>query len=217
MICERFVCGRSRSNTYLVAPSAPGPALVVDAGPGVARRIGDRASSLELGVEAVLLTHAHPDHVWDLRTICTEHGVPAYVHPDDLPWLDDPTSGGTIPVLRTAGRIFARLRPLRSTDLQELDGERFDAAGAEIRVLHTPGHTPGGVCFVLGDLCFTGDTVFAGGVGHTGYPSAHRPTLRRSIRGRLLGLPDHLRLLPGHGPETTLGRAREFLEDFAGS
>lgn len=215
MICERFVCGRSRSNTYLVAPSAPGPAFVVDAGPGVAPRLAARASALDLRVEAVLLTHAHPDHVWDLGRVCRDHGVPARVHPDDLPWLDDPATGGTIPVLRTAGRALTRIRPLRPPELLTLDGDELEAAGTAVRVLHTPGHTPGGVCYVVGDLCFTGDSVFAEGVGHTGYPSAHRPTLRRSIRDRLLDLPDDLRLLPGHGPETTLGRAREFLEEFA--
>lgn len=215
MIRERFVCGRTRSNTYLLGLREGGDCVLVDAGPGVTHRVRHRIEALDLTLVAILLTHGHPDHVWCANTLSRLHDVEVWLHPADRPWLDDPATGGRIPVLRQGGRILAGVKRLRPARLRPVEHGSAHVAGLDVAVLHTPGHTPGSVCYRAGELLFTGDTVFANGPGHTGYPGGDRRTLRRSARDRLVGLPDDLRVLPGHGPETTMASVRGWLEPFA--
>ncbi|MGH7857742.1 MAG: MBL fold metallo-hydrolase, partial [Candidatus Binatia bacterium] len=97
--------------------------------------------------------------------------------------------------------------------LEHVDhGHAIDAAGMRIEVLHTPGHTRGSVCFVVDGMCFAGDTVFRGNLGHTTYPGGSKRSLRESIRSKLLPLPDDVRVLPGHGADTTVGDERRLWE-----
>ena len=89
------------------------------------------------------------------------------------------------------------------------DGDRIALGGTELAVIHTPGHTPGGICLLGEDILISGDTLFAGSIGRTDLPGGDTNTLLRSIRERLLPLPDATRVYPGHGPATTIGRERE--------
>ncbi len=217
MTLERFVSGRARSNAYVYAPTGAS-CVVVDPGAGAGAPLAGFVRERRLHPEAILLTHGHPDHVWSARSLASAWDVPVFLHPADNGWLDDPGCGGLLPVIRFGGRMVGRLCRLRPHGLEPLaDGDELTLAGAVFRVLHTPGHTRGSVCLLTGALCFTGDTVFAGGVGHTVYPGGDRGSLRRSIRDRVLGLDDAVELRPGHGGPTTLRRARGSLEAFAGS
>ncbi|MFE9554768.1 MBL fold metallo-hydrolase [Streptomyces sp. NPDC006692] len=139
-------------------------------------------------LRAILCTHAHNDHIDAAPALADATGAPILLHPDDLP-------------------LWKQTHPERLPDGELTDGERVLVAGAELEVLHTPGHAPGAVCFHAPSLgtVFTGDTLFAGGPGATGRSFSHFPTIIDSIRDRLLTLPLETVVRTGHGDATTVG------------
>lgn len=213
VLLERFVNGRARSNAYVYAPSDP-RALIVDAGHGAAAKIIDLVGAEGLEPQAVVLTHGHPDHIWTARELSDRFEIPVYIHSADAVWFRDPATGGNLPVFRVAGRLYGRSRKLRPGRLQLIGDDTIDIVGWRVGVLHTPGHTRGSSCFLVDELCFSGDTVFSGGVGRTSFPGGSGKMLQESIRSKLLPLRDDLRLLPGHGRDTTVGAERVLWEGF---
>jgi hydroxyacylglutathione hydrolase len=204
---ECFTLGPFATNCYLVRvptgqDAARGECWIVDAGfnPGV---MIERARSLGLTPSMVLLTHAHIDHIAGLNEIRAAFpGAPVLIHEDEASFLADPSlnlSGGY-------GLPFST----RGPDRLLRDGERLLLSGTEWRVLHTPGHSPGGVTLWCESarLALVGDTLFAGSIGRFDFPTSDEEALYRSIRERLYTLPDEARVLPGHGPETTIGREK---------
>jgi glyoxylase-like metal-dependent hydrolase (beta-lactamase superfamily II) len=186
------------TNCWLLAAEGAEEAVVVDPGfePGVVRAMLEAAGKEPV---AALLTHGHVDHAAAAAAFAGSE-VPVYLHPGDVPVFRDPAAWGSAstPVLREP----ADLRTM-------VDGDILDLAGVRVRVLHTPGHTPGSCCFVVGDdvLVFSGDLVFAGSIGRSDFPESDPAAMGASLE-RFLELPDALRTLPGHGPETTVGRER---------
>jgi len=142
-------------------------------------------------VKAILCTHAHDDHVRAAPALREAVHAPILLHPDDRPLWE-----------------LTHRDELWDVDLS--DGQEVEVAGTMIRVVHTPGHAPGAVCFVVDDLgcVFTGDTLFEGGPGATGRSYSDRGVLERSIVERLLPLGDHVVVHTGHGADTTLGAER---------
>jgi glyoxylase-like metal-dependent hydrolase (beta-lactamase superfamily II) len=142
-------------------------------------------------VKAILCTHAHDDHVRAAPALREAVHAPILLHPADRPLWE-----------------LTHRDDLWDVDLS--DGQVVEVAGTTIRVVHTPGHAPGAVCFVVDDLgcVFTGDTLFEGGPGATGRSYSDRDVLLRSIRERLLPLGDHVVVHTGHGADTTLGAER---------
>lgn len=201
------MCGRARSNAYVYA-ATDGRALIVDAGMGAARQVVDLVGAEGLVPQALVLTHGHPDHIWQARELADRYEIPAYIHADDAVWFTDPATGARLPLVRTAGRVLARSRRLRPLRLQLVDGGMVAAGPFSISFLHTPGHSRGSACLVVDDLCFAGDTVFKGNVGKVVYPGGDRLALRESIRTKLLALSDDVRLYPGHGRQTSVGEER---------
>ena len=186
------------TNCWLVAADRSDEAVVVDPGfePGVVRGMLDAAGKAPV---AVLLTHAHVDHALAAGDFAGDD-VPVYIHPADAVAYADPERwnlGSAIP-----------LTPAKDLRTFE-DGDRLRLAGFDIEVLHTPGHTPGSSCFRVGGdvLVFSGDLVFAGSIGRSDFANSDPTAMQTSLR-RFLELPDDLRTLPGHGPETTVGRER---------
>jgi glyoxylase-like metal-dependent hydrolase (beta-lactamase superfamily II) len=139
-------------------------------------------------VKAILCTHAHDDHVRVAPALREATGAPILLHPDDRP-------------------VWVLTHPDTLWDADLADGQRIDVAGTTLTVLHTPGHAPGAVCFRAADLgaVFTGDTLFQGGPGATGRSFSDEPTIRASIRERLMTLPDDTVVHTGHGDDTTIG------------
>jgi glyoxylase-like metal-dependent hydrolase (beta-lactamase superfamily II) len=185
------------TNCWLLAAEGSDEAVAVDPGfdpPAVREVLATAGKQLA----AVLLTHAHLDHAQAAGTFAGD--LPVYVHPEDRPAFDDYTAwGGMSPVV---------LDPV--TDLRTfVDGDRLRLAGVEFEVIHTPGHTPGSVCFRIGagTLVCSGDLVFAGTIGRSDFANSDPAAMRRSLV-RFLELPDDLRVLPGHGVETSVGRER---------
>ena len=208
MLLERFVCGRARSNAYVLAADDR-RAVIVDAGMGAARQVTDLVGAEDLLPQALVLTHGHPDHIWTARELSDRYEIGAYIHSDDVTWFTDPATGAQLPVVRLAGRMLARSRRLRPARLRGVqDGGTVEAGPFRVSVLHTPGHSRGSACLLVGDVCFAGDTVFKGNVGRAMYPGGDRGELAASIRSKLLPLPDNVGLYPGHGRETSVGQER---------
>lgn len=203
MLVDSDVLWYAGTNTWVVASGPGGPAVVVDAPPdpdGVLALLARH----DLVPAALLVTHGHVDHVGGVGEVQARTGVVGYVHPaDDFLTLDPGVQ------LRALFGMAADLAPPR--DLRPLaDGDVLDLAGLRFEVRHTPGHTPGHCCFLLPDegWLFSGDQLFAGSVGRTDLPGGDTGALLDSMRRRVLDLADDVRVLPGHGPETTVGRER---------
>jgi hydroxyacylglutathione hydrolase len=175
------------NNAYIIADTAARASLLVDM-PAEGERI---IAALEgLRVASIVATHWHPDHWMSYDLIRAATGAPVLVHEAEI----------NVP----PERIDARLR----------DGQELTVGGARVRVVHTPGHTPGSICLLLGKVLLTGDTLFPGGPGNTRRPE-DLSTIVRSITERLYTLPDDVRVWPGHGDPTTIGTSRQEYRVFA--
>lgn len=197
---DRFVLGPFETNCYLVRAGAD--AWVVDAG-----FEPDALLSAIRGLDAppsrIVLTHAHADHIAGLdkvRVLCPDATV--HIHPLEHRWLADPS-------LNLSAGFGLPVSVAPATDALE-DGQTLDLGPVSWRVLHTPGHSPGGVTLHQPDagVAIVGDTLFAGSIGRFDFPTSSEQDLFRSIRETLYALPDDTRVLPGHGPETTIGREK---------
>jgi len=203
------------TNCYVLAPERGGMAVVVDA-PPEPDGIGSLLRQHNLTPVALLLTHAHIDHLGGAGAVSRNSGVSAYLHPDDG-WLAESPEDQ----LRS---LFGMVPPgdyeppERYVDLA--DGQELLLAEVALKVLHTPGHTPGHCCFLLESegILFSGDQLFAGSVGRTDLPGGDWDTLLASMKAQVLSLDDDVEVLPGHGPATTIGRERStnpFLQGLA--
>ncbi|RKX71227.1 MBL fold metallo-hydrolase [candidate division WOR-3 bacterium] len=152
--------------------------IIIDPG-DEAERILKKARGLK--IELILATHNHFDHITALSAVKEKTGARAAIHPND--WTD-------------------------GFDERLEDGERIRFGDDELLVIHTPGHTPGGCCFLVGGDLFSGDTLFPGGPGNTSFPGGDEAAIYQSIRTKLMVLPDGVRVHPGHGPSTTIGAER---------
>ncbi len=157
---------------------------------GIMAVVGDRK------VKAILLTHAHDDHARFAPALRERVTAPILLHPDDRPLWE----------LTHTDELW---------DVDLADGDAIEVAGTTLRVIHTPGHAPGAVCFHAAELgcVFTGDTLFNGGPGATGRSYSDKDLLVATIRERLLGLPDETVVHTGHGDDTTIGAERAGLAD----
>ena len=187
------------NNTYLVVHEGTRETAVVDVG-FEAAAVLEAIARRKLRVSLLLNTHAHYDHVAGMRAVQQACGGEYYVHPRDRLLLDHLTEQGA------AFGFPPAEPPLHPHDLA--DRQAITLAGEKIDVIHTPGHSPGGVCFHHGEWLISGDTLFAGSIGRTDLPGGSFEDLERAIRERLFVLGDALRVLPGHGPETTIGEER---------
>lgn len=193
------------TNAYILARGPGSPAVVVDAPPDP-DLIGAALVRNDLTLAAVLLTHGHIDHTGGSGQLERATGAVVYVHPDD-DFL-------TLHPIEQLKAMFG-MTPPGVYDVPEkfealADGKVMRLADMDIEVRHTPGHTPGHCCFYLEDeeMLFSGDQLFAGSIGRTDLPGGSLSALFASMEEKVLVLPDVTRVLPGHGPETTVGRER---------
>jgi glyoxylase-like metal-dependent hydrolase (beta-lactamase superfamily II) len=177
----KFAVGPYDNNVYLVV--SEGHAILVD-GAAEPDRILDEIGSRGLAVRAIVQTHNHPDHTQALRGLVDALAVPVFAHPGD--------------------RMPVSAVPLNS-------GQLLDVGDHSVRVIHTPGHTPGSLCYSVGGFLFSGDTLFPGGPGNTEGDRTRFVTIMAGL-DRLFELPDGTRICPGHGVDSTIGRERPHLE-----
>lgn len=197
----RYPVGPFQANAYLVWVAAPGEAVLIDAG-AEPDRLLEELRRRDLGLVAILQTHAHGDHISALPEVVAATGAPVYLHPDAVGMLgsaEENLSAFTgMPVTAPVPT-----RPVRG-------GDRLELLGRAVAVYDTPGHARGSVCyhFIDDGVVFTGDALFQGSIGRTDFPGGSLDTLRAGIRDRLLVLPDETLVHPGHMGETTIGRER---------
>jgi len=201
------------TNCWVVAPENGSQALVIDAPPdpeGVAALLARH----DLVPTALLLTHGHVDHLGGAGSVVRRYAVSAYLHPDDAWLAADPAAQ-----LRALMGIASTLDVEPPDRFEALsDGQALTLAGVGVRVLHTPGHTPGHCCFLVEEegALFSGDQLFAGSIGRTDLPGGDYDTLMRSMARLVAALPGETVVFPGHGPTTTLARelaTNPFLEE----
>jgi hydroxyacylglutathione hydrolase len=202
------------TNCFVVAPAAGEQCVVVDPGIGVTGQLDELLAEHRLQPAAVLITHGHLDHTFSVAPVCGARGITAYIHPEDRELLADPAMGLATPMELILGPSLQYTEPDDVATL--VDGQVITLAGLELTIDHAPGHTRGSVMFRLaGDetveadhLCLSGDVLFAGSIGRTDLPGGDTATMMRSLRDKVLPLPDDTVVLPGHGPVTTIGRER---------
>jgi len=184
----KFSVGPMDNNAYLLTDTTVGATLLVDAA-NEAERILDEIGELDL--VGIVTTHGHPDHWQALAAVADATGAPTYLHPADA---------DSVP---------------RAADQPLVDGARIRFGAAEVEVIHTPGHTPGSTCLLLGGAhLFSGDTLFPGGPGATFGDAEAFARIMDSLRQRLFVLDDATHVYPGHGDDTTLGRERPSLDEW---
>jgi glyoxylase-like metal-dependent hydrolase (beta-lactamase superfamily II) len=179
--------GAFANNAYVVADEASGEAAIVDM-PAEGEKL--LAAVEGLRVVAILLTHTHPDHWASYRQVKAATGAPVYCHPAE------------------------EGMPRSQIDVPLTDGQEIAVGRLRLRVLHTPGHTPGSCCFYIGRYLMSGDTLFPGGPGHSRTPADLQQEIA-SITGKLYLLPDETIVLPGHGEGTTIGQSKREYAVFA--
>jgi hydroxyacylglutathione hydrolase len=204
MILETFPVGPLTCNCTILGDEVTREAMVVDPGDNIPE-ILSRLQKHGLTLRQIVVTHAHIDHVGGAAQLRKLTGAPVLMNQQDL---------GLLGMMQMqAGWLGVPTPEVAPPDASAEDGLAVGLATLPAQVLHTPGHTPGSICllFHFNDqhLLLAGDTLFAGSIGRTDLPGGDGKQILRSLRERLLVLPDDTRVLPGHGPETTIGEERQ--------
>jgi len=199
MKIQTFSLGPMQTNCYFIIDEATNRCAVVDPGEECGR-ILDALSSHQLTIEMILLTHGHFDHIMALDELRKTTGVPVLIHKDDADALLEPSISY---MLQFAGKD-KREEP---ADKLLEDGDVLKLGESEIKVMHTPGHTPGSVCYICGDKIVSGDTLFRGSIGRYDLHGGNYAVLCKSLK-KLVALDGDYRIYPGHGSSTTLDNER---------
>lgn len=194
---QAFPSGPFATNAYIVACSATRLAAIIDPAPDSTTALTKYLADHNLTLDKILLTHSHWDHIADVAALKAKHPVPVLIFPDDAPNLETPGSDGIPCMIDIPG--------VKPTHLLK-EGEVISVGSLSFEVIHTPGHTPGGVCFYCKQhhCLFSGDTLFKGTIGNLSLPTA-RPHLMWDSLTKLSKLPPDTIVYPGHGPSTSIG------------
>ncbi len=196
---KRFVLSDMGVNCYLISKN--NDAILIDAGfkPDIIEEYIDNNG---LNLKAILLTHAHFDHIAGLEQIRNKYNAPVYVHVKEKDWLHDPTLNGS-----ESFSYYGIITSKPTGNLIDKD-EFLDIDNFQIKAIHTPGHTPGGLTYKIDNWLFTGDTLFKNSIGRTDFVGGNHVQLINSIKKKIFLFTDKTIVLPGHGEQTTIGEEK---------
>jgi hydroxyacylglutathione hydrolase len=192
--------------------------VIIDPGMDAVAGVTELIMEHRLKPVAVMLTHGHLDHMGSVTPLCRSYDSTCWVHPEDRVLLTDPlrAMGAEVRLMlqRLSGHPAVFTEPDEVREL--IDGAEVAVAGLTFEAIHAPGHTPGSTMFQipyqasadLDSIIFSGDVLFAGSIGRTDLPGGSLPDMLKSLRTKVLPLPDTVAVLPGHGPQTTMARER---------
>lgn len=191
------------TNCWVIAAGPGQECLIVDPGmPDISHEVSQRILEHGLKPVAALITHGHLDHTFSVKALADGYGIASYIHSEDRDLLLKPQGAH-------GAEFIAILDAMRFEEPNEVKnlhhGDQIELLDMKITAIHSPGHTRGSVMFTINDeLVITGDVLFAGSIGRTDLPSGSHDAMQKTLRTRVLPLSDDLRVLPGHGPETTI-------------
>lgn len=219
MLIDSFAAPMFATNCWVLAPEAGSECIVIDPGmPDVSHQLTELLEKHNLKPVAIIATHGHLDHTFSIKPIADGYGIPSYIHSEDRAFLAHPEKlHGPDFVATLSGMNFAE-----PSDVRELrNGDVIDLVGLSFKAIHAPGHTRGSLMFeVSNEVIISGDVLFAGSIGRTDLPTGSSKDMEDTLRKKVLPLSDHLRVLPGHGPDTTMQiekKTNPYLKSLAGT
>ncbi len=203
MLVRSYPAPMFATNCWVIAPSEGGECIIVDPGmPDISRDIEMIIEEHKLKPVAALLTHGHLDHTFSITPLADGYDIPAYIHSEDRRFIADPAGiHGEQFVAQLQGMQFSE--PKKVEELK--NGSKLELLGMSLTSIHAPGHTRGSLMFTINDeLLISGDVLFAGSIGRTDLPTGSAKEMIQTLKTKVLPLSDDLRVLTGHGPETTI-------------
>lgn len=205
MIIKTIPNGILQANTYVLIDEETKEAAIIDSG-GEFEIINDALEKYSAKLKYILNTHAHFDHVMGEKEAQERTGLPVYVHEDDKILLEN---------LKRQAAFFRIGEAEAPENIKTFDENTvFKLGNQEIKVIHTPGHTPGSVCFLVGDALISGDTLFYGSIGRTDFEGGSFAQISDSIQNKLFKLDENITVYPGHDAQTTIGYEKKYNSPF---
>lgn len=193
--------GLIQSNVYIVSENGEG--VLIDCGCPPAKVL-EVAKSKNITLKHVILTHGHFDHIYYIDKLRDLLDVKVHIHEKDSECLSDPDMNGLAHFPLQGSYTF------KAADNLLKDGDVIEWSGLSFKIIHTPGHTKGGICILVDNALFTGDTLFNESIGRTDFPGGSLDQIIKSIKEKLYSLPDDTAVYPGHGPKTTIGYEKRY-------
>ncbi|MGL5417094.1 MAG: MBL fold metallo-hydrolase [Clostridium sp.] len=193
MRVEKIVTGLYEENTYILIDEETKECAIVDPG-DEENRIVQKIEDLGVSPKYILLTHAHFDHVGAVEGLMNKYNIPFYMHKNEEEYVKNDST------------VFGNLK---EADKFVKEGDKIILGNTEIKVIHTPGHTQGGVCYLADNKLISGDTLFNGSVGRADFPGGNMEELLSNIKSKLFVLDSNIEVYPGHGPKTSIGYERD--------
>lgn len=201
MQIKRIPAGVYAANCYILMDEDTKESAVIDPG-GDANNLIKAIKDMNAKVKYILLTHGHADHTGAVIQLKNEFNSPIYINEQDYQ------------LIKNGAYMYGDI--VENVDQYINEGDVFSLGNTQVKSILTPGHTPGGVCFLVDDMIFTGDTLFEGSIGRTDFDGGNFETIIKSIKDKLMTLPENIVVFPGHGSESNIGKEKNhnpFLSD----
>lgn len=208
MLVDSFAAPMYATNCWVLASEAGSECVVFDPGmPDVSHQLSEILEKHNLKPVAVIATHGHLDHTFSIQPIADGYDIPSYIHSEDRAALSNPENLVS-PEFQSMLSGMSFTEPKNVRELR--NGDVIDLVGLSFKTIHAPGHTRGSLMFeVSNEVLVSGDVLFAGSIGRTDLPTGSAKDMEKTLRKKVVPLSDHLRVLPGHGPDTTMSHEKK--------